>query len=496
MLASRKAKSLLVALSKVTTGVSGFLVLIALTRTLPKADVASYQQVFLVYALFAPFLQLGIGQGFYYFLPIEQSRHKGRIADAIVAMGATGIVFALFIALGGNKLLSDLFGNPALTGLLLLLVPYAIFATPASQAQHALISQGLEARATGYTLAREILLLLATLVPLYFFAGVKAPLTGHALVGSTIGIAAIVLMLRSSQGDSMRPSIPAIRELVAYSFPLGLALMFGALSKQLDKFIVSAMSEPETFAIYSLGAIEIPLITIVTGSITAVVMPDLRKATSVGDYEEAKKLFRLIAEKSGYILLPAMCFFAVSAETFISVFFTKAYSESATPFRIYLTLIPFRIVLFGSLLAALGNSKEVLKITAVGLLINLAASFALVSLIGPNGAAIATVSTMALWGVPRYLNAISKTSEIDWKQLIPWRCVGQTLAFLIIPTCLIAGIEFAMQEARPIARLALETVVFGAFLLVWWGRGKLFNWRNLDETFSKLKQLNVEKLSK
>ena len=78
---------------------------------------------------------------------------------------------------------------------------------------------------------------------------------------------AIRLMLSSTPADSARPSTAGVKEMVKFSLPLGMATMLGTISLQLDKVIVGTMCEPADFAAYALGAIEIPLIGIVTGSL-------------------------------------------------------------------------------------------------------------------------------------------------------------------------------------------------------------------------------------
>jgi len=461
----------------------GMLVLIALARVLTKQDFAAYQQTILAYAIVAPFLQLGIGQGIYYFLPVEKTRERGRVVDAITALGIAGIAYALFIACGGNQLLARLFSNPQVASLLLWMIPYAIFTTPASQTAAVLIAQSKVRTSTRFAIAREFLVGMATLLPVLIWSTAKAPLIGNAIASSLLGIAAIRIMLGSTSAGSARPSLPAIRELLAYSFPLGLALMFGALSKQLDKLVVSAMSPPDAFAVYALGAMEIPLITIVTGSITAVVMVDLRRATAETRYNDAAKLFRSIAEKSACILLPAMCFFYVSAESFMTSFFTASYEASATPFKIYLATIPARIVILGSMLAALGKSKTILKLTLVGLALNLGLSILLVNRMGPNGAAIATVSVLMAWSVPSYLASISKAIELPWTALIPWNRIARIFIFLLGPTALIAYLDNTFSNWPPIYRLILNSIVFGIPVIVWWGSGRLFSWKELRSRF-------------
>ena len=479
MSASRRTRTVFVALAKATTGLAHLLILAVLARVLTKSDLATYQQVFLAYAFVAPFLQLGIGQGFYYFLPVEKTRSRGRIADAIVVMATTGAMFAAFIAFGGNRLIAQAFENPQISILLLWLIPYAILVTPSSQAQHALISQGQEIRSTKFTLSREVIICVSTLAPLLYTTNVSGPLIGNICSSIAMAFVAFRLMSSSTPASASSPTISGIRELVSYAVPLGLAVMVGTLFKQLDKLVVSILRSPEEFAVYSLGAIEIPLITIVTGSITAVILADMRQAVSKNHFEEAVALFRKIAEKSAYILLPSTAFLLICADSLIALLFSSEYADSSIPFRIYLATVPTRIVLFGTFLAILGKSKTFLKITILSLLANLVLTWLLVSQLGPNGAAIATVAVILFWQAPASCFAISKAIKTPIKQILPWAVLLKSSLLLVALSTALWVLYNYLSGFDHVWRLGICAGVFGIPIIIWWGQGLLFDWKSI-----------------
>ena len=93
-----------------------------------------------------------------------------------------------------------------------------------------------------------------------------------------------------------------------FSVPLGLASMVGLMSRSVDKVIVSSMCSPEEFAVYVNGAVDIPLIGILTGSINVVLLPEIVQLYSEGKAEAALSLWRRAAVKCSRILLPSTCF--------------------------------------------------------------------------------------------------------------------------------------------------------------------------------------------
>jgi O-antigen/teichoic acid export membrane protein len=205
------------------------------------------------------------------------------LIDNLTLLVILACIFSLFLALGGNELLAMRFDNPDLAQTLRWMIPYPLF------------------------------------VPV-----------------------ALWLAFSSVPGKWTLPDPGTMKQMLKFSVPLGLATMFGTMSLQLDKVIVSALTSPEEFAVYSNGAVEIPLIGIITGAVTVVVLADMRKSVADGNFQEAIRLFRLTAEKTSYILFPAMVFLFISADSFIQTLFSDKYADSVIPFRWYLLLLPVR----------------------------------------------------------------------------------------------------------------------------------------------------------
>ena len=105
--------------------------------------------------------------------------------------------------------------------------------------------------------------------------------------------------------------------------------MVGLMSRSVDKVVVSSMCTPEQFAVYVNGAIDIPLIGILTGSVNAVLLPEIVELYKRGQAREALLLWQRAAVKCSLILLPAMCFLFAMAPEVMRVLFSDAYAASA-----------------------------------------------------------------------------------------------------------------------------------------------------------------------
>ena len=333
-------------------------------------------------------------------------------------------------------------------------------------------------KASVFQVTRQIFIGMATIFPVLIWQDAKAPLIGNVVASILFGIEAILLMIRATPKEPARPSLPAAKEMLKISLPLGLAVMLGTISLQLDKVIVSMMASPEEFAIYALGAIEIPFVAMVTGSITVVMLAEMRKAVSAGRESEAVRLFRLTAEKSSYFILPVMFFLFVSADSFIQTLYTSSYADSVIPFRIYLLRLPVRIVVFGSLLLALGKTRFVLIQTAIALSLNCLWCFLLVKKIGPHGAAAG--STINAYFVMASLNLwyLGRTLKISPWSLIPFRQLFVTVLQFLPISLVVFFTDRVGSDWAPIFRFSLNALVFFSFYLVW-ANGRIYTYQKL-----------------
>jgi O-antigen/teichoic acid export membrane protein len=246
---------------------------------------------------------------------------------------------------------------------------------------------------------------------------------------------------------------------VKYSVPLGLASMLGSITLQMHSIIVASMCTPEDFAVYINGAMEIPVIGIVTGSITTVVFAEMAELCSKGDKAAALELFQQASIKSACILFPTMCFLLAVADPFIVFLFSKQYHASVLPFMIYLFVLPVRIVVYGSALMALGMTRVILFRSIFDLTINGILCFILVKAVGYVGAAIAIVLTLYLWHVPFNLTKIGQGFCGLWYESLPLKTLLKLLILCVLCTPLAIFGAYA-SDMNSFGRLSLAAILY------------------------------------
>lgn len=420
VLSKRQIKVLALSLGQTLTTVLTLGTMIIFSRVLSKEDLATYRQTLLAYEFVTPILTLGIPSAMYYFLTGNQ-RKKKVIIEGILILVISASVFSFFLYFGGNKFLAHRFDNIELLETLKWFTLYPIYTFPALVLIPALIIMERVKTATLYNIITNFLLATLIIITCYQTESYKIPLLIKVIFPIFSTPILFYLVFRTLDDKWEIPLGKDMLQMIRFGAPLGLSATLATLSVHLDKVLVSSFATPEEFAIYSNGAIEIPLIGIITGSISSIIMVDMKKLCMEGRKEEAVELYKASALKTSFILFPAMIFLFLFAKDFMVLLFSEKYSQSFLAFRIYLLLIPIRIMSYGSALTILGKSKETLLRGVIDLGLNFVLSLLFVKLFGYYGPAWATIITIYCWHVPFNLYSISKGFETRIKNLISYK---------------------------------------------------------------------------
>ena len=442
---SLRVRTLLIGGATLIRSLSTLAITVLVSRLLTPAALGTYQQAILIAGLASMLLLTHLAQSLYYFLSKEgpeQARAHFFNTVALI-LGLAGLTSLILVALAGPA--AHAYNNPELVtplrlfalwpvaeGLLLLLMPTFI---------------ALDRPQTGVlivTLA-EGLKVVGVLVALLWDGRVEAVLaallcaTGGAFV---VGFPLVLRALPPGRGTLNRRLMWA--QLV-YTLPIAGATFTGTLNRQLDRLMMGVFYPPETFAVYALGALELPLIGIVTAAIGTAMLPDLVRRFSSGDRDGGMRLWGRGMEKSALVLFPATAFFLIMAWDFMEGLYGPHYRLSGWPFAVYLLRLPLRVLAFGTLWRAIDETAILLKSVVLALGVNVVVSLGLLwafhdtpfGLVAPAvGTVLATVAA-ASWQLI-YLRGTHPAP-------IPWGALGRIgrVAVLgsvpVLPCLLIPG---------------------------------------------------------
>ena len=202
--ASLTSNAVSLALGSLFAQVTQILTLSVLARTVAKDQIATYQQLNLLYGIVAPLLLAGIPTALLYFVPRAERAGESRewIMRAYILLGGLGVASA-FAVLAVRQPLATLFNNEDLGKALVWYAPYMLFAFIAAVAPPALVASGHARSAAVFNALAG-----ASTMTCVVVAAIVSPTgTGLAVALSSSGALlalASVFMVRRATGTQLR----------------------------------------------------------------------------------------------------------------------------------------------------------------------------------------------------------------------------------------------------------------------------------------------------
>jgi O-antigen/teichoic acid export membrane protein len=375
----------------------GFIMPMVLVRMLSKDDYGTYQQLALLGTLGVAILVLGLPNSVYYFYDRKNpDRDKILTLQTVAILVVSGAMTALVLIVGA-PVIAGFMKNLALAPLLLF---YGLSVGLLISSEHFvqfMIAQDRYRVAVLVETAETVIRVLILVVPLltgYGLHGLVMATTAYALlrfVFRHVWLLAPLTPLRKPEGEHW-----FAREQLAYSVPLSLMSLVGLFGGLLDRGIVATVFKPADYAIYSVGALEIPLDAIFQASVATVLRASMPALIREGRHDEVVRLLREGVRKLSLIVLPCFVFLYGYSYEFITVLFTNEYAASVNVFRIYLFLMPLNMFILSPVPPAYGRTKINFYVVACVTAVHAVMSFVLLHWIGFYGPAISAISTSYL----------------------------------------------------------------------------------------------------
>ncbi len=318
---------------------------ILLTRSLSQNEYGLFKQVFLIITTATALLPLGFGLSSYYYLPRESDvRRRGQIILNILLFNLIMGVAACLLLVFWPGLIAGIFKDQTivtyapLVGVVILLWLFSAFIETAAIANQEL------RLATVFIvfgqLTRTILLLGAAIV----FDTVEA-LIYAALIHGIIQSAALLWYVSSRFPGFWRAFDWSLtKKQIAYAVPFGLAGLLYTIQTDLHNYFVSNRFSAATFAVYSIGVAQLPLVGILRDSVCSVILPRISYLQEQGQAREIVVLLANAIRKLAVFYLPLYVFLMIVGREFLTFMFTSTYAASWPIFAINLTLLPLSLV--------------------------------------------------------------------------------------------------------------------------------------------------------
>ncbi len=481
---SRAFKVGIMAAGTAFTKLAGILSAVILARCLSTTDYSTYRQVLLAYGTVAPFMAFGLPRALYYFLPGEEKRAGGVLLENLVPLSVMGFVFMVGLWCGGADLLAGWFNNPGLASALVIFAPYALFMLPQGAFTACMMARDRVQHVAVFRPVSKLVMVAAVIGIAMLLGGAEGAIIGAVVGTGLVGLPTIWLMFHVCRGGAWNFSLGGIKKQIFYGIPLGLSAMVGTIAGNTDKLLVSSMGAPEQFAVYVNGAMQLPLVGIVTGSVIAVLLPDMAKHYKAGEKDEAIEIWKRAAVKCGFVLIPVGIFLAAMSSDIMALLFSERYRESGVPFLFYALILPLRSISFSTPLLASGKTKLLLTESTGNLLLNAVLSYYAIKIYGVYAAAAVTLLTSYVWAscVNSYL--ICKVYGTSPLNLIPVRKL--LTAFVVSLAGLVVVLVIKSLDLTTIYKVLFGACMYAFIIIIAYLKLEVFPKRHFTKNMFKI----------
>lgn len=321
-----------------------FVLPLMIVRYLSQEEVGHYREAFQVITNAIIILPLGFSMSAYYFLARETTRRGAAILNILlfnfVVGGLACLILYFYPELIGNIFRSDELTRLApKVGVVIWIWIFSTFLEMVAIANQ-------EARmATVFIVLAQFskTLLLGTAVIVF---GTVESFIYAAMIQGIIQASVLFWYLRSRfPGFWQRFDPSFFWEQMVYAVPFGLAGVLWMAQMDIHNYFVGYNFSSAEFAIYTYGCFEVPLIAMLSESVTSVLIPRMNELHLKNDRDEMIRLTARAMQKLAVVYFPVYVFLLITAKTFVVTLFTLKYEASASVFVVNLTLLPFSILI-------------------------------------------------------------------------------------------------------------------------------------------------------
>ncbi len=374
-----QTRSIVIMFSKALAQASTIALAIILVRIVDQEVFGTYRQLILVFTTVSSLLSLQLEASLFYYVPKISGLELRSLAVQTTLFGLFASAVSALVIFFGAGLIAEQFSNPDLVTPLRVMALYPLTEKILILAPTFMISVDRVIRASVYSLVASVGRVIATVAA--FATGASLTNVVWAMVGisALVTTTAIIDMIRLTPAAPIKFDKSLVRGQLSYCLPLFATALVGVLNIQYDKLlIVNYFKDAALYGVYSNGAMELPVVVIVTSSVTSAIMPNLVSLVHAGKLREAIAIWQEAARKCSFVILTAFAFLLSMPGEFMVMLYGIEYAEATWPFLVYLMILPIRVTLYASLLRAAGDTRSIAVIAAISMVLNVILSTVLI----------------------------------------------------------------------------------------------------------------------
>ncbi len=352
-------QALWIVMGSVATLAISLLSVAILSRYFSKEEYGTYRQIIYVYNTLTIVFTAGLPNVFSYYLPRYTLAEGKEIVFRISrVLFFTGLMFSAFLFIFSG-MIADLLRNPELSRGLKYFSPVPALLLPTLGIEGIFSTYQKTPYIALFNVISKLLMLLLVVLPVilisrdYLTAVLGWIVASAVILGLTLYFKGIPF-----RGVAMEKPALTLREVLRFSLPLVAASIAGVTYSAANQFYVSRYFGPAVFAEFTNGFFEIPLVGMITGATSNVLMPLFsRLVHEKSEVSRITDLWRSALEKSAVLIYPTVIFFLFFARELVVLVYSDAYAVSAKYFLVAMSLNFFNIIIFAPLLISLGETR-------------------------------------------------------------------------------------------------------------------------------------------
>lgn len=440
-----------------------------LSRYFSVAEYGLYKQVIYVYTTLNGFFMLGLPKAFSYFLPkapISQAKSLiNKLNNLFYILG--GIFTALLFF--GAPMIEQFMNAPGLAKLLRIFSPVPFFMMPTMGLEGILATYRKTKLISAYIVLTRMAMLLCICLPVIVYdANCEIAILGFVLSSFISFIIALILRNNPIKNAGNEKTTESYSSIFAFCFPLFIASIWGILINSTDQFFISRYFGNEVFAIFSNGSMELPFVGMIIGATSTVLTPLFTKQLHehANLAETVLPVWKNAFAKSAMIIYPLTVFCIFDAVSIMSIMYGEAYAGSAPFFQIKLLTYFFKVIVFYSLIVALGAVNFYQRLFMILFFILVAFEYLSVKLFADPLLITAIHVIVTIASCIAMMVFIARKLNVNIMTLVPKRRLAKVFTASILSGLFFYGLKYIFYaDVNLILSLSLDCfLMLGAFI--------------------------------
>ncbi len=374
----------------------GFLITLSLSRFLGASDLGSFKLASNIYAIIVLLADIGISSAVLQFVSqYRDDRHKvnSLVSSAFFSLSIIGIIVGILFYFSSG-LLTGIFHNPDLYGLLVIIPVIYPFALVSMALQSVLIGLREMKYYAISIVIQSVLMLIITTILLYFGAGSIGAVIGMIL--STAGTCLYLVYITFKYYQiTFNGCIESIKQLVSLGWKLVLNSAINQINYQADIVLIGLFLTSTQVGYYSIAVSLGTFFWLIPAAVQANSYP------LTCDYLNKKNFLslQLLYDKSMKFTAFVLSFIGLGLYFYSKIFIATLFGPEFMPAALPLVILVIGTVIFGiiksvgSALICAGRPDLSVKINSICAITNVLLNLLLIPWLGISGAAIATTTS-------------------------------------------------------------------------------------------------------